>query len=263
MAGNQIGATKSSKGVRAPSQAGQERKSVSARLELGEITTAEAFELTREAALTSLERAMQCRSGLERKLQQRGYPSEIVGQVLNRLTLVGLIDDVEYAQAVTRARLERGLAKRAIAAELQRKGVGVHALGEALAQVEDGQQLAAAEQIAAKTVNRCHGLAAEVVARRAFGAVSRRGYSLEIATTAVSRALAANTPWFPSVVSRPRHKVTRYGSNRANQASTSSGAAGSAAERFSGPLGVIRMSSSIRTPMPRNSGGTVKSSALK
>jgi hypothetical protein len=39
-------------------------------------------------------------------------------------------------------------------------------------------------------VARCLGLATEVAARRAFGAVSRRGYPARVAAAAVSKALA-------------------------------------------------------------------------
>ena len=52
-------------------------------------------------------------------------------------------------------------------------------------------------------------------------------------------------------------------SSSAIHASTSSGRRGSAAERFSLPSAVTSTSSSIRTPMPRYSSGTSRSSVLK
>ena len=50
---------------------------------------------------------------------------------------------------------------------------------------------------------------------------------------------------------------------RSIHASTSSAVRGIAAERFSAPSAVTRMSSSMRTPMPRYSSGTVRSSIWK
>ncbi len=46
-------------------------------------------------------------------------------------------------------------------------------------------------------------------------------------------------------------------------ASTSSGWRGRCADRISQPSSVITMSSSIRTPMPRSSSGTIRSALLK
>ena len=51
--------------------------------------------------------------------------------------------------------------------------------------------------------------------------------------------------------------------SRAIQASTSSAVRGMPADRLTGPSAVIRMSSSMRTPMPRYSSGTVRSSIWK
>jgi len=172
---------------------GRIKQSVSARLESGEITESQAYELTREAALSSLDRAMQCRHVLESKLIQRGFPVDQVGSVLDRLEAVGLVDDAEYAEAVVRARAVRGFAKRAIGAELARKGVAATTSAQALAQIDSAQQMEAAQQVAAKAVQRCVGLAPEVKARRAYGAVSRRGFSASIATAAVAQALAMSS----------------------------------------------------------------------
>ena len=80
----------------------------------------------------------------------------------------------------------------------------------------------------------------------------------------------------PGVLSRTRRGPATAGRGHARgrgrrisprspaiQASTSSALRGSAAERFRLPSSVTRMSSSIRTPMPRYSSGTVRSSAWK
>ena len=169
----------------------EQKKSAAERLESGELTGAEVYELTREAAVSSLDRAMQCRHGLEVKLLQRGYPASAIASVMNRLTEVGLLDDGAFADALVRARLDRGLAKRAIGLELARKGIEPGTAERVLDQIDATQQLEAAEAVANKAVNRCAGLATEVKARRAFGAVSRRGFSGQVAAAAVAKALAA------------------------------------------------------------------------
>ena len=169
------------------------RLSVAERVWLGELSGAEALELTREAALSSLDRAMQSRNGLAAKLIRRGYPEPLVVQVLDRLVGVGLLDDSLYAQAIVRARAERGHAKRAISAELARRGVESDVASEAVDLLDSEQQMDAAERVAVKSVQRCAGLAYEVKARRAYGAVSRRGFSPSIAAAAVTKALAESS----------------------------------------------------------------------
>jgi regulatory protein len=168
------------------------KSTVTERLAAGELTQTEAFELTREAALTSLDRAMQSRHSLGNKLLQRGYPPDLVGAVLDRLVSVGVLDDTAYAQALVRARVDRGLAKRAIGVELARKGVDPESSAYALAQIDPNQQAEAAESIARKAMLRCQGVEANVAAQRIFGAVSRRGYSTSVASASVAKVLCSS-----------------------------------------------------------------------
>ena len=166
------------------------KSTVTERLAAGELTELEAYELTREAALSSLDRAMQCRHSIENKLLQRGYPPEVVEVVLDRLASVGILDDEAYAQALVRARLDRGLAKRAIGVELARKGVDPDASAAALTQIDPSQQAEAAENIARKVMLRCQGVEANIAAQRIFGAVSRRGYPTSVASVAVAKVMS-------------------------------------------------------------------------
>src|SRR5690606_30645651 len=62
---------------------------------------------------------------------------------------------------------------------------------------------------------------------------------------------------------RPCREGHAVGARRAIHSSTSSAVRGIAAERFSTPSVVTRTSSSMRTPMPRYSSGTVRSSIWK
>ena len=83
----------------------------------------------------------------------------------------------------------------------------------------------------------------------------------------------AAVTWAPGEVRGPRRRAgarparPRPGAPAAQSpaihASTSSGSRGSAAERLRRPSAVTRTSSSMRTPMPRYSSGTVRSSGWK
>jgi len=165
---------------------GQRKPTVAERFASGQLNEVEAVELAREAALSSLDRAMQSRQTLQTKLLQRGYPAGVINQVLDRLEAVGVLDDAVYAQAVVRARLERGLAPRAIKVELARKGVSAEHSQSALAQIDVAQQADAARRVAAKALRTCHQLPSELRARRVYVALSRRGYSSEVALAALN-----------------------------------------------------------------------------
>ena len=168
------------------------RKTVTERIEAGELTSEEAVDLAREAVLRILTAAPKSRRELEQSLARKGYPEHVVAPVLDRFDEVGLVDDAEYAQMVVRTRhSERGLARRAIAMELRRRGIDDDTAGEALEQVDDEDERAAAERLAHKLVARTRGLDRDARVRRAASALARKGYGPGLAFAAVKDALAA------------------------------------------------------------------------
>src|SRR6266571_5023075 len=65
------------------------------------------------------------RAELAAALRRRRVTADIVESVLGRFTEVGLIDDAAFARAWVESRHHgRGLARRALAAELKQRGVG-------------------------------------------------------------------------------------------------------------------------------------------
>ena len=64
------------------------------------------------------------REQLRQTLHKREVDAELAERVLDRMEEVGLVDDLGYAQEYVRQRREsRGSGRRALAMELQRKGV--------------------------------------------------------------------------------------------------------------------------------------------
>ncbi|WP_402467892.1 regulatory protein RecX [Isoptericola aurantiacus] len=168
------------------------RPTVVERWEAGEISEAEATELAREAVLRTLTAAPKSRAELARSLSRKGYPEHVIGAVLDRLTEVGLIDDASYAEMIVRTRhTERGQARRAISAELHRRGVDAETAAEALEQIDGDDERQAADELARKHVARSRGLDRDKRVRRAVGALSRKGHHPSVAFAAVKDALAA------------------------------------------------------------------------
>lgn len=135
----------------------------------------------RRIALTQLDRAPRTRAQLERALDARHVPQDVAAVVLDRLTEVGLVDDEAYARMLVRSRtVTRGLARRALRAELRHKGCGDEAISAALADVTDEDERQRAAELVVRHSRRMAGLDAVVRRRRLAGMLARKGYSPEV-----------------------------------------------------------------------------------
>src|SRR6478736_8692615 len=105
-------------------------------------------EQARALCLRLLTAKARTRAELEGQLTKRGYPDEVSERVLDRLTQVGLIDDVDFAEQWVRSRrVNAGKGKRALAAELRTKGVDDDVVTAALADIDAGAERERAEQL--------------------------------------------------------------------------------------------------------------------
>ena len=168
------------------------RQTVAERLEAGDISRDEAVEKAREVVLRILTAAQKSRRELEQSLARKGYPEDVVVQVLDRFDEVGLVDDATYAETIVRTRhAERGLARRGIAAELRRRGIDEDTAVEALDQLDPDDERVAGAKLATKLVTRTRSLDRQVRVRRAVGSLARKGYAPGLAFELVRDALAA------------------------------------------------------------------------
>ena len=151
----------------------------------------EAVEAARDIVLRRLDRAPAPRAALADLLERKKVAPHVAEEVLDRLESVGLVDDAAYAAALARARfVEKGAARRAIADELRRKGLGERAISAALAQISGDDEAGAALVLARKKLRATRGLDPVVRKRRALAALGRKGYSQGVAFSAIERALA-------------------------------------------------------------------------
>ncbi len=152
--------------------------------------------MAREICLRLLTERSRTRRELARALRERGVPDEAAGVVLERFDEVGLIDDAAFAGQWVRSRHnQRGLARRAIAVELRRKGVADDVADEALAEVDAASEERRAREL---VVGKLRTMPADTperragAARRLVGMLARRGYPSGIAYRVVRDALAAH-----------------------------------------------------------------------
>ncbi|HET7529724.1 MAG TPA: regulatory protein RecX [Mycobacteriales bacterium] len=148
--------------------------------------------VARTIALRLLERQPRTRAELERAMARRDVPPDVAAAVLDRFTDVGLVDDQAFAQAWVDSRHQgRGLARRALSAELRRRGVGDDVIREAVSGVSTDDEEAAARALVARRLPAMARLARETQTRRLVGMLGRKGFSPGLAMKVVREALSA------------------------------------------------------------------------
>jgi regulatory protein len=157
-------------------------------------TEPDPYDVARQIVLRQLAMVPRSRAELLQKLAQRGCTTDVAGAVLDRMTEVGLVDDEAYAHMLVRSQQAgRGLAKRALARELQTKGIDGVLADEALSSISDEDERDRARALVDKKLRAMHGLGIEVQTRRLAGMLARKGYSSSL-TYAVIREAIAEAP---------------------------------------------------------------------
>jgi regulatory protein len=146
--------------------------------------------VARAIALRKLERQPRTRLELERAMARRDVPSDVAAAILDRFTEVGLVDDGAFAQAWVDSRHRgRGLARRALSAELRRRGVDETVLRDAVATVSDDDERAAAVALAERKLRTMTSLPRDVQMRRLVGMLARKGFGSGLAMSVVREVL--------------------------------------------------------------------------
>jgi regulatory protein len=145
-------------------------------------------ELARALCLRLLTARARTRAELSGQLAKRGYPDDIRDRVLDRLAAAGLVDDTDFAQEWVRSRrANAGKSKRALAAELQTKGVDNDVITTVLAGIDSGAERARAEKLVQARLKRENLDGDQMrVARRLIAMLARRGYDQNTASDVVS-----------------------------------------------------------------------------
>lgn len=153
-----------------------------------------------DRALATLGARARSAADLRRYLKTKDFSDEQITPVIEKLSALGLLNDLEFARTFARARMtpSRGLGPRRIAAELARKGVARSVTEQVLRELEEEREernaeaaergeatTSAAEEAARKKLRSLAGLEPAVRQRRLYGFLARRGFSGE----EISRAM--------------------------------------------------------------------------
>jgi regulatory protein len=147
-------------------------------------------EAARVICLRLLTSGPRTRAQLATALRKRRIPDEVADSVLGRFAEVGLIDDAAFARAWVESRHHgRGLARKALAAELRQRGVADGEVRSAVGLLGPQDELAAAQQLVARRVAAGRGRPMPVRARQLMGMLARKGYPAGLAAQVVREAL--------------------------------------------------------------------------
>ncbi len=104
--------------------------------------------VARTILLDQLTGRARTRSELATKLSARDVPDDIATRLLDRFEEVGLVDDAAFARDwVEQRQSGRGLARRALAQELRRKGIDDEVAREALDEIEPDDEVEVARAL--------------------------------------------------------------------------------------------------------------------
>lgn len=153
---------------------------------------ADAESVARTILLDQLAGRARSRKELADALAKRQVPAELARRLLDRFEEVGLVDDEAFARSWVASRQStKGLAPRALAQELRRKGVADEVVREAVDDVDPESQEQAARALVRKKLRSLSRVDDTTATRRLVGMLARKGYSSGMAFAIVRDELAS------------------------------------------------------------------------
>jgi len=154
---------------------------------------ADAESVARKILLDQLTGRARTRKELGDKLAAKQVPEEIATRLLDRFEEVGLIDDAAFARLWVDQRQSadgKGLARRALAQELRRKGIDDETAREALDEIAPGAEEDSARALVRRKLRSLSRYDDTTATRRLVGMLARKGYSSGLAFSVVRDELA-------------------------------------------------------------------------
>jgi len=147
--------------------------------------------VARKILLDRLSAQPRTRAELADTLAKKHVPDEVAQRLLDRFEEVGLVDDAAFARAWVESRQAgRGLARRALAQELRRKGVSDEVAREALDELDPEAETEAARVLVRRKLRTMGRLDHPARLRRLSAMLARKGYPPGVAMGVVREELA-------------------------------------------------------------------------
>jgi regulatory protein len=154
--------------------------------------------VARTIVLNKLTAQARSRHELAEVLAAKNVPPEVATAILDRFQEVGLIDDKAFATAWIESRQStRGLARRALASELRRKGIDEELVRESVAAIDVDHEVELARAIVQRKLQATRGLDPHKRMRRLIGLLARKGYPPHVCMSVVRDAVVADEQAHP------------------------------------------------------------------
>ena len=128
-------------------------------------------------------------------LRERDLDEHAAEEILGKVEHLGYVDDFRLAeQLVGRLVLRKGQGRSAIALELRKRNLGQSAIDEALANIDQGDELNRAIDQALKRAPSVQRFDRATAERRLHGFLSRRGYPSGVVREAIQAAFSEYPP---------------------------------------------------------------------
>lgn len=149
-------------------------------------------EVARKILLDQLTGQARSRAELAGRLAKKGVPAEVAERLLDRFEEVGLVDDTAFARSWVQSRQPgKGLARRALAQELRRKGIDDEVAHDALDEVDPEAEEKAARSLVRRRLRTLRQVDRATAVRRLSGMLARKGYGGEVVWRVVREELDA------------------------------------------------------------------------
>jgi regulatory protein len=160
---------------------------------VAEVPEADPESVARKILLDQLTGQARSRKELSDKLAKKNVPPELATRLLDRFEEVGLVDDEAFAKAWIASRQPgKGLARRALAQELRRKGIDDEVARDALDEIDPADEEAAARALVRKKLRSLSRVDETTATRRLVGMLARKGYGSGLAFAVVRDELGAS-----------------------------------------------------------------------
>lgn len=148
------------------------------------------LEVARKIALDQLATRQRSEHELRATMARRNVPADIIDELLERFTEVGLIDDEAFASSLATTRATVGQRGRyRIRQELAAKGIDREVAEAAVSDIDPEDEMEAALALAVKRARSLAALEPHVARRRLAGVLARRGFPSGVVSAAVAKAL--------------------------------------------------------------------------
>jgi len=139
-----------------------------------------------EAALTSLDAAERTRSEIVKSLLRRGYVKPVADAVAEKLTDIGLVDDIRYAKRMAQSAAKKPVGAMNIKRKLMAKGLSRDDAEEIIAdELDENQQREACKKATEKLGAKYASLPLREAKGKLSQALARRGFTWDAVSSAI------------------------------------------------------------------------------